>query len=84
MKLFLVKRLDDWGYDEFDSFVCAAKSSDDALKMHPIWDWNDDGKKDHIDTGEIPWLEKDKLSVTEIGESNTDEEKVIIASFNAG
>lgn len=30
MKLFLVKRTDSIGYDEYDAFVCAAESEEQA------------------------------------------------------
>lgn len=36
MKIWLVKRTDDIGYDEYDSYVCVAKTKELALSMHEM------------------------------------------------
>ena len=33
MNLYLVKRSDDWSYDEFDAFVVASQSAQEAEAM---------------------------------------------------
>lgn len=83
MKLYLVSRTDDWGYDDYDSFVVAAKSEENALEYHPRGkDYlNEDDIKDRYYAG---WTSKENLKIECIGESNNLVEKVIIYSFNAG
>lgn len=71
MKLYLISRTDRVDYDEFDSFVVAAKSEGDALSCSP-------SKYNY------GWTTQNNLTVECIGESNSQVEKVIIASFNAG
>ena len=97
MKLFKVMRIDQIGWDEFDSFVCVANSELNARRMHPrgnkcyVWDdinnaWHSVifGKNEleyHSWTCNI-----DRLNVELIGNpSNTHEKEfVVLASFNAG
>ena len=71
MKLYLVSRTDRVDYDEFDSFVVAAKNEEDALSCSP--------SEYHYG-----WTTKENLKVEFIGWSNSQVERVIIASFNAG
>ena len=68
MKLYLISRTDRVDYDEF---VVAAKSEEDALSYSPS-EYN------------YGWATQNNLTVECIGESNSQVEKVIIASFNAG
>jgi len=84
MKLYLISRTDNWGYDDFDAFVVAAENEESALEFHPI------GRKDYLDEEDISWghysgwTSKENIKVEYIGESNSLVEKVIISSFNAG
>lgn len=83
MKLYFVTRTDDWGYDDFDSFVVAAESEENALKFHPHGKYFEED--DYFDNGEVyQWTSRENLKIECIGESYSKEEKVIIASFNAG
>lgn len=80
MKLYLVARTDDVGYDEYDSFVCAAQSEDGARNMTP-----------YIGSPE-PWvIDTSQLKVQYLGitdpRSDFDADykpRIILASFNAG
>jgi hypothetical protein len=94
MRIYLVKRTDDWGYDDYDSFVCYAKSAYSARQMHPdeeiYWDkkekkWIYKPMKDYDSWSN--WVtDLESLEVKLIGEANKgiSESKVILASFNAG
>lgn len=86
MKLFHVARQDECGYDEYDSFVCAAEDEEAARLTHPsggrhIWIdgvWRDG----HWTDGD--WPAPGTLKVSEIGIAHKDERGVYCASFNAG
>ena len=86
MRLYLISRTDDIDYDEYDSFVVVAESEKSALEWHP------NGQKinysldeEHIEYDYChSWTSKENLKIECIGESNSQEEKVIISSFNAG
>lgn len=85
MKLFLVKRTDDIGYDEYDAFVCAAESEEQARSMLPDDEWH---MKEYV-IGLImcEWTKDlNKIEVEYIGEADEKytEPAVILASFNAG
>lgn len=85
MKLFLVKRTDYVGYDEFDAFVCAAESEEQARSMLPDDEWH---MKEYV-IGLImcEWTKDlNKIEVEYIGEADEKytEPAVILASFNAG
>ena len=81
MKLYKVDRPGHMGYDEYDSMIVAAKSEDEARKIHPsgrgflaplFEDWV---RLRHTNT----------LTVTLIGTAlKGTESGVILASFNAG
>lgn len=88
MKIYLVSRIDDWDYEEYKSFVVAAENEENALEFHP----NGEKLKNLTDYEDIrddgiyycEWTSKENLKIEYIGESNSLEEKVILASFNAG
>jgi hypothetical protein len=49
LNLYLIERPDDWGYDEYDSAVVCANTEDEARRIHPgnepdneLYRWNDD------------------------------------------
>jgi len=77
MKLYLLTRTDDWGYDSHDAFVVAAENEESALEWHPY------GDKREIDSWGS-WTRRENIKIQCIGKSNSPVEKVIIASFNAG
>jgi len=77
MKIYKVERPNgEWGYDEYDSFVCVASSEEDARKMHP----------GGIDGTWATWpCSPDRLEVTEIGTASPDTAaRVFLVSFNPG
>lgn len=86
-KIWRVSRPDEHGYDEYDSFVCAAKTEKKAREMHPWWPlykWNGTTWKSTAreDRG---WPHPDSLIILELGIANKGiEEGVLCASFNAG
>ena len=71
MKIYLVSRNDDVGYDEYDSAVVVAETPEAAINML---------KEKHGISSHYLWKGFD-VSVTEIIPSN---EGVILESFNAG
>ena len=88
MKLYLVTWTDDWDSNNYGSFVVAAENEENALKLHPSGLKAVDILK--LDEEGIPysyswygWTPKE-IKIECIGESNSSEEKVILASFNAG
>lgn len=80
MKLYLLKRLDDFSYDEYDSAIVAAKNADDAETIHPS------GREDEPTQGLYStWTNQAFIDVTEIGTAKPGTKRgVILASFNAG
>ena len=68
MNLYLVKRTNPVGYDEFDSAVIAEESASKARSVFQQLEWADDKY----------------LVVSLIGYSSTEEYGVILGSFNAG
>lgn len=84
MKIYLVKRTDTIGWDEFDGFICSAKDEEEARHTVPIFE---SMSKVDEQQCEYCWISKDKinsLEVIEIGEANTEERVVFLSSFNAG
>lgn len=89
MNLYLVQRTDPIGYDEYDSFVCAAESEEQARKMLPF-----DEELVREETEEnirnlIFWEwtnDLNKIKVEYIGKADEKYKKptVILSSFNAG
>lgn len=91
MKLFLVRRTDRVGYDEFDSMVVAASDEAEARNIHPLdadYAWTGKawqrsspvyGRSDD-DT----WAAPETLTVEHIGAANEGTKGVVCASFNAG
>lgn len=87
MRIWHVRRHDECGYDEYDSFICAAENEEAARLTHPSgsghnwinskWSrnggWSDDG-----------WPAPGKLIVKELGTANVGVTGVLCASFNAG
>jgi hypothetical protein len=96
MNIYLVSRRDRGGYDEYDSFVCAAESEELARCIHPneyvthVVDgkWMGTYKSgsmkgaeyEHSWSGWIPYTNRGELHVELIGSTPG----LILASFNAG
>jgi hypothetical protein len=75
--IYKVERTDEADYDEYDSFVCAAASTSDAIRMHPC-----PGDEGHY----CSWPAKpETLRVTKLGTALPYQAHgIILASFNAG
>lgn len=81
MKIYLIERTDQAGYDEIESFVCVAESEDDAISAYPSGDFSVFHKTKW--SGE--WIEKSHLKITDMGIAHDDQKRgVILASYNAG
>lgn len=78
MNIYLVSRTDDWGYDDWDSFVVAASDEETARNTRPDGVW-----KDGRAYGWVPLSKVDTLKVELIGTTET-HDGVILASYNAG
>lgn len=90
MKLWHVARRDQCGYDEYDSFVCAAEDEQTARLTHPsgsdhVWTgrtWrHGDGEHPYSDD---TWPAPGKLKVQELGTAAEGVAGVQCSSFNAG
>lgn len=93
MNIYSVKRTDTIGWDEYDSFVCYAKTEKDARSIFPhssyerkVSKFNEEGAWDNVwDSSWVMSEDIDSLAVTLIGTSDkVEEEKIIVSSFNAG
>jgi hypothetical protein len=75
MKLYLIYRTDEYGYDEYDEAVVCAESEEEARNIHP---------REGCSSLE-GWIEPKDVKVSYLGEAEKGWEKgVICASFNAG
>lgn len=92
MKLWLVKRPDGNGYDEYDAFICAAKTEDAARETHPDYGpgswvgrgWDEDNSTlEDLCCGSWP-VHPAAVSVTCIADHTDLPAGVVLASFNAG
>jgi hypothetical protein len=94
MNIYLVSRTDDWGYDHYDSFVCAAPDEETAKQLNVAKSFYDRSCKEKSCEFMTPedwnkswtsWTNSpDNLEVEFIGRSESDEIKIILASYNAG
>lgn len=85
MNLYLVARTDDWSYEDYDAFIVAAETEEEARNTHP----NYNHENPHQDEWEYTpsWVPKenlDSLTVTLIGKSEYITKQVILTSFNSG
>lgn len=80
MKLFELSHSEEGGYDTYDSAIVAAKTEEDAKKIHP----SDDD--DRWSGGNYDWVDSpDKVTATLIGTAVRGTKRgVVLASFNAG
>lgn len=89
MNLYLVRRTDITGYDEYDAFVCAAESEEQARKMLPFDEELVREKTEENIRNLIFWewtKDLNKIKVEYIGKADKKytEPTVILASFKAG
>ena len=86
MNIYLVRRTDDWGYDQYDSFVCVAESEEQAKLLNPHYDpYFEDEMFYNFNERCWCWVNSpDLLEAIKIGVSDEDKVKVILASYNAG
>lgn len=91
MNLYLVSRTDDiGGYDEYDAFVCAAESEEQALSLHPdggtIEEFFTADGTHYIRNCDFEWHFGERAVAKYIGKADEKytEPTVILASFNAG
>ena len=89
MHIYLVKRSDDWSYDDYDSFVCIAESEHAAQLFHPSGDYRWTGEHWESPSGYKPfggggWTAPSNTTVELIGTTDSNERRIILASFNAG
>lgn len=98
MKLWLVKRKDPIGYDQYDSMVVAAETEEEARLTHPsgylkaekvgayykwFWDMPLSNLNGKPYTNDT-WGNVKDLSVEYLGTTDRDIKGVVLASFNAG
>lgn len=85
--LYLVDRTDEVGYDEYDSFVCIAKSPDAAALMNPC-EGNEpdpDYPQHKCCTWPIAPNQAVSLKVTLLGRARPNQSAgIVLSSFNAG
>lgn len=75
MKLFLVKRTDNWDYDEYDGIVVRAESEERAVAIATSRD-------EKFGWANYEGMRADNVTVTEINRDG--DEEVVLASFHAG
>jgi hypothetical protein len=99
MKVYLLRRATEPGYDEWYGCVVVAKDEFEARRMHPqgsSYVWENDGwcsrwfGKDGVEQtfrhSYDGWVSPEAVVVCDIGVPNEDylEPRVVIASFKAG
>lgn len=93
MKLYLVERTDDVGYDDYDSFVCWANSDEEARWLAPDPEYHmwKDGvycysyrEQEPVNMEYSSWTKDPKtLKVWELTRPPK-EPAIVLASYNAG
>lgn len=75
MKFWILKRLDDFDYDQCHSFVICAETEERARKLAEAQEtyWNDSDKA---------WLDSEKSSCQELVPSK--EEYILFVDYNGG
>ena len=76
MNLYLIWQDENMGYDTYDSCIVCAENIDEACKIHPNGNWEDD----------LEWASSpSKVYARLIGKAESCIPKgVVLASFNAG
>lgn len=76
MKIYLVSRTDNVDYDQFDSFVVTASTSEEAIEyLNSIY---------NPDKSYSDWSRKVKVEFIGVATDEYTEPTVILGSFNAG
>jgi hypothetical protein len=76
MNLYLVER-DDWGYDEYDGFVVAANTEEEAMALI--------NKEHDPERNFSDWPNVGNKTIEKIGTTDSyTEPEIILDSFNAG
>lgn len=79
MEIYLLEQDLNNGYDTYDSVVVIAENEDEARKIHPGGEYEQDFY-DWVQFNQI-----DQIKVTHIGTATEEQKKgVLLASFNAG
>lgn len=81
MNIYYVSRLDPVAYDEYDSFVVICKDEETALNWHP---YNGKGQAFIKHPGRDTWTLKSNIKVEYVGESTSNEEEIVCASYQGG
>lgn len=86
MNIYVVYRTDRIGYDEFDSFVCCAKTAKEAMSFAPVFvEQNDFPIAKTLETDKnYLWTTTENLKAVKIGETTIDDKVIFNSSFNAG
>ncbi len=87
MKLWLISRYDEGGYDTFDSAVVVAAGEEEARQTSPSgMKWRDGQwrRPDGSATSSYGWTTPEGVSVEYLGETALEDGRVVCASFNAG
>ena len=95
IKLWLIKRTDPIGYDEFDSMIVAAPTEEEARTYHPngvtrgykkdgYWEYKYLNSSYYPPPSWYGWGRIEDLEVSYLGTTDREIQGVILASFNAG
>ena len=93
MFIYLVERISQHGWDDYDSFVCVAKSPRHARRLHPsdeAYKWNEEASAWEAPSGYRPphnsgWVLPCETNVTLLGRAKRGQPLgIVCASFNAG
>lgn len=95
MNLYLVTRIKECDYDEYDSFVCTAKTEKEARNMHPrdgteIKWWKEWTSGDCNCSSWVKYTDRNDpnvLKVELLGQAEPDLKniyRIVCSSFNAG
>jgi len=81
MKIFLLTRKDQAGYDEYDSCVVVAESKEDAVQITPEGSSFD--PEEYLPC--YSWVVPSDVICKDVGEAGKDQKRgLLCASFNAG
>lgn len=76
--LYLVKRTDAIGYDEYDGAVVAATDPEQAIRIYPGAFDDEESIRDE------PWHDPEHLEVECLAPTDKEPGTIILSSFNAG
>ena len=77
LKIYLLERMDNVCYDEFNGCVVVAKDAEDAVTIAPCGH--------AFDPSDSTWCDISQIKCTEVGVAKKNQKRgVIMASFKAG